>query len=110
MDIDSFINAIDNKNVELIKHLVTTNNENNSNDNDILLEIYNEIELTTDRLKFIFEKCSKYLEISSALVRQLMKDKNANLLDIIFFILIFLITNLLLNYFHIIRIKFRYRP
>jgi len=51
MDIDfsSFINAIDKKDVELMKHLISTNNsENNCNDDDILLEIYNKQELTTD--------------------------------------------------------------
>ena len=71
--------------LSISKTISTNNSENNCNDDDILLEIYNKQELTTDWLNFIIEKCSKYLEISSALVKQLIRDKNAILLDIIFF-------------------------
>ena len=42
-------------------------------------------ELTTYHLEFIIEKCPKYLEFSSALVKQLIEDKDDELLNIIFF-------------------------
>ncbi|KAL6595170.1 hypothetical protein U3516DRAFT_566666, partial [Neocallimastix sp. 'constans'] len=79
MVINSYLEAIDNKNIDKIKYL------NNNKNKDIVLELYNEKKLSTHQLIFIIEKCSKYINVSSSLVKQLMKDENIDLLDIIFY-------------------------
>jgi len=40
--------------------------------------------LTSKRLKFIFKNKCKYLKINSTLIKQLLKEDNFELLDIIF--------------------------
>ena len=42
------------------------------------------IELNSERLQFIVKNCTKYLNISSSLIKQLMKDNNKELLEILF--------------------------
>jgi len=81
--IDLYLNAIDNKNVHEIEHLFTENNEERRN-NDIVLELYDKKFLTSERLQFIAENCSKYLKISSSLIKKLLKEDNITLLDIVF--------------------------
>ena len=46
--------------------------------------MYNNNLLTSDRLQFIMKYCTKYLNVSSDLIKRLMKDKNVTLLDTIF--------------------------
>jgi len=83
--IDDFIKALDEKNVEGIKQLMKKYNKLIKNKKiDIVYDIYSEKSLTSDRLIFITEKCTKYLNISSNLVKKLFKDDNINLLDILF--------------------------
>ena len=83
LQINLFIEAIDVKNIETIKFLIENLSENNKHF-DIIFEIYYQDLLTSDRLKFIVETCSPFLNVSSALVKQLLKDDNFELLDIIF--------------------------
>jgi len=82
------INVIDNKNIneiEKLKNYFTKNNKNDKNNtNDIIFELYNNKLLTTERLQFIMKNCSKYFEISSNLIKKLIKDEKVDLLDIIF--------------------------
>jgi len=101
---DSFIKAIDDENVNEIK-LLTHNNDNEfiKNKRDIIYELYDKKELSEKRLKFIIEKCSKYLDISSPLIKRLIKEDNYQLFSIIyenlnFFDNEFILNILLLNY------------
>jgi len=76
LKIDYFVNAIDNKYIEkFIK--------NNIFNYDVVFEIYNNGLLTTERLQFII-KNNNYIKISTNLIKKLLKDKEINLLDIIF--------------------------
>eukprot|EP00833_Pecoramyces_ruminatium_P003345 jgi/Orpsp1_1/1177377/evm.model.c7180000061226.1 len=80
--IDSIAQFIDNENFEKIKILINYNN--NINKKDIVLELYNKYLLTPKKLQFITEKCTKYINISSNLIKILLKNNNIKLLDIIF--------------------------
>ena len=79
LNIDSFISAIDNKDINEMKNL-----SKNINKNDIIFELNNKNFLTSERLQFIMDNCASFLSISSNLIKQLIKDKNVTLLDIIF--------------------------
>ena len=75
---DYFIKAIDDENVNEIK-LLTHNNDNEfiKNKRDIIYELYDKNVLLKNRwLKFIIEKYSNYLNISSSLIKRLIKDNN----------------------------------
>jgi len=74
--------SINNKNINKIKEL--SNNNNNNIKNDIIFEMYNNYLLTVDRLKFIMKYCTKYLNISSELIKKLIKNDKVIFLDIIF--------------------------
>ena len=60
-----------------------------NNENDILFEMYKNNLLMIERLQFIMKYCTKYLNISSKLIKKLIKDKNVPFLDVIFIYLIF---------------------
>lgn len=98
--INSYITAINEKNVNEIK--ILTNNNNNNNNLDIVLEIYKSNLLTSEGLQFIMEKCSSYLNISNTLLKSLLKDNNLPLVDIVFenlkFYDIDIIKNFLVHY------------
>ena len=88
------VDAIDNKNIIEIKKLNNNFNKkyknNKNNKIDIIFELYNNNLLTVERLQFILSDCSKYLNISSDLIKKkLIKNEEISLLDIIFNNLIF---------------------
>jgi len=76
------LDAIDNKNINEIKQLTIKNNKNN--EKDIVYEMYNNYQLDNERLLYIIENCSSYLNISSRLIKTLMKDNRKKLLETIF--------------------------
>jgi len=80
--IQSYVIAIDNKNHEEIKFLYNENNDNYT-EKDIVFEIYKKNELNSERLQFIVEN-NTYLNISSSLIKKLMKDNSKKLLEILF--------------------------
>jgi len=90
--ITSFIENIDNKNVKEIENIIRTN-ENK----DFVLEIYDNALLTSGRLQFVLENCSKFLKISLILIRRLLKENNFELLDIIFNYIKFFGTDFILD-------------
>ena len=102
--IKSYLNAIDNKNTDEIKQLtLTIKSDENKNEKDIVYEMYNNYQLSNERLLFIIENCTSYLNISSRLMTTLMKDNNKKLLETIFekqlkFFDNEIIMNLLFNY------------
>jgi len=81
--IQLYLSAIDNKDKEKIKILYNENNNNNI-ENDIILEIYNKKKLNSEKLEFILENCTAYLNISSSFLKKLIKDNNKKLLEILF--------------------------
>jgi len=103
--IQSYLMAIDNKNKKEIEDLYQLNNKNNI-EKDIVYEIYNKNELNSKRLQFIIENCISYLNISSFLIKNLMKDNNKELLEILFKNLIIL---LLSSYLIITKAKHQYQ-
>jgi len=82
LNINSYISIIDSQNINEID--ILSNNININNEKDIIFELYNNKLLTSERLQFIMKYCNKYFNISSTLIKRLMKDKNVSLLDIIF--------------------------
>ncbi|KAL6608707.1 ankyrin repeat-containing domain protein [Neocallimastix sp. 'constans'] len=110
--IDGYINAIDSYNLNEIKFLLNNNNTNfNSNDDsdsnihnkDIVFEIYKKGLLTPERLQFIVKNDYRYFKVSSALIKQLIKDNSLDLFDIIisnfrYYDNEFILKLLLLNY------------
>jgi len=84
-NINKYLKAIDTENIREIKFLVDKeiNVEKNRN-TDIVFEIYNNNFLTIGRLLFIVKHCTKYLNISSNLVKKLIEKEEVDLLDIIF--------------------------
>ena len=78
----SIIEAIDTKNIEDIKFLNKDMNENNKN--DIIFELYNNNLLTSERLQFIMNCCTKYFNISPNLIKKLISESKVTFLDIIF--------------------------
>ena len=107
---DSIIKAIDDESVDELKFLTNNNNNNNNNNNkfiqnrrDIIYELYDKNKLSEKRLKFIIEKCSRFLNISSPLIKRLIKEDNYQLFSIIienlnFFDNKFILNILLFNY------------
>jgi len=81
--IQSYLNAIDYKNLNEIKQL-TIECYCNKIEKDIVYEMYSNNQLSKERLLFIIENCTSYLNISSSLITKLMKDNNGYLLDTIF--------------------------
>ena len=75
-------NAIDNENIDEIEKL--RKNIKINDKNDIILDMYNNKLLTSERLQFITKKCTKYLNVSSNLIKKLIKDEKIIFLDIIF--------------------------
>ena len=83
----SFASAIDNKDLREIKKLcnkVNNNIKNKNNKIDIILELYKRNFLNSRRIKFIIEKCTNYMNISSYVIKILMQKNEVNILDIIF--------------------------
>ena len=80
--IQSYLAAIDNKNKNEIENLFKENKKF-SNENDIVFEMYNKKQLNSERLQFIINKCRKFLNISSCLIKGLMETNNKTLLEII---------------------------
>ena len=82
---NSFIKSIDDENVNEIKLLIH-NNENKfiKNKRDIIYELYDNNKLSEKRLKFIVEKYSNFLNISSPLIKRLIKEDNFQLFSIIY--------------------------
>ncbi len=77
--------AIDSKNKEKIKNLYYEYNKCKYGiENDIVYELYNENELNSERLQFIIDNCTEYLNISSSLITKLIKNSNKELLEILF--------------------------
>jgi hypothetical protein len=76
------IKAIDTHNVDTVNSLISKYkyecNGKNKNRKDIVLELYNEGFLTSERLEFIIEKCNPYLYISSSLIKKLINDVKSN--------------------------------
>jgi len=81
--INLYLEAIDNKNVKEIANLITKTN-GKGNIEDIVLELYNKNLLTSERLQFIAENCTKYLNLSNSLIKRLLKDDKILLSDIVF--------------------------
>jgi len=79
---NAIANAIDAKNIDNIK--ILSNSININDKNDIIFELYNNELLTSKRLNFIVNNCTKYFNVSSNLIKKLMKEKETILLDIIF--------------------------
>ena len=80
--IDTIVNAIDTKNINNIEKLSKEINKNSKN--DVIFELYNNKLLTSERLQFLMNEFLKYFNISSNLIKTLIKDENVSLLDIIF--------------------------
>ena len=80
----SFLTAIDNKNKNKIEKLYKINNKNNNIENNMIYEIYNENKLNSERLQFVVENCTSYLNITSSFIKELMKSNNKELLEILF--------------------------
>jgi hypothetical protein len=76
------IKDIDTHNVDTVNSLISKYkyecNGKNKNRKDIVLELYNEGFLTSERLEFIIEKCNPYLYISSSLIKKLINDVKSN--------------------------------
>jgi len=62
--------AIDDKNKNKVEILYNKNIENNI-EKDIVYEIYHQNELNSERLQFILENCTTYLNISSSLIKKI---------------------------------------
>ena len=91
--------------LQILKILEKLNNTHiKINKIDIIFEMYNNKLLTLERLEFIVENCTNYLNISSRLVKRLMKNNEVTFLDVIFSNLRFFddefIIQLLLCYFN----------
>ncbi|KAG4100077.1 hypothetical protein H8356DRAFT_988601 [Neocallimastix lanati (nom. inval.)] len=72
--IDSFVSAIDRKDYSKVEELIKTNNENSKF--DIIYEMYIRSILSIDHFQFIMEYFSKYINISSRLIKKLFNDSN----------------------------------
>ena len=83
--INQFLNAIDNKNIEEIKILFNEYSGNDTKNYDIVFELYNRNQLNSERFQFIIENCTDFLEISSRLIENLIKNNKKELLDIFYF-------------------------
>jgi len=79
INIDSYVSVIITNNIKEIEKL--SNTLVKTNKNDIIFEMYNKELLTLERLKFIMKKWTKYMNMSSKLIKNLMKDEKDPLLD-----------------------------
>ncbi len=70
-----YLSAIDTKSRKEIDFLFRDNKKGYI-EKDIVFELYNYNKLNYERFEFIIESCTKYLKISSCLIRALMKDNN----------------------------------
>ena len=77
------MNAIDRKN-NAIKNFIERANMNIQNKSDVLFELYKENLLNPDLLNYIILQSNYNLEISSLLIKTLIKDNKNDLLDVIF--------------------------
>jgi len=80
--IQSYLVAIDNKNKDKIE-ILFNENEKNTIKNDIVLWMYFNDKLNSERLKFIIENFRNYLNVSSILINELIKTNNNVLLETI---------------------------
>ncbi|OUM61246.1 hypothetical protein PIROE2DRAFT_62623 [Piromyces sp. E2] len=55
-----------------------------NNKDDIIFEMYQNKLLTPELLQFSIKRCTKYFDISSVLIKNLIKDENISLLDVVF--------------------------
>jgi len=67
----SILNFLDNQDIDKIKEM-----SNNINKNYVIFDLYNNKLLTENRLKFIMNDCTSYLNISSNLIKRLKRKKN----------------------------------
>ncbi len=81
--IQLYLNAIDKKNKKKIKIIHEENNQNNIN-RDIVYDIFINNKLNCERLQFIVDSSTIYLNISSTLITKLLLDNNKELLEILF--------------------------
>ena len=77
------MNGIDNGNMNEIKQLTIKSDEDKI-EKDIVYEIYSNNQLSNERLLFIIENCTSYLNIFKRLITELMKNNNKSLLETIF--------------------------
>ena len=77
------MNGIDNGNINEIKQLTIKSDEDKI-EKDIVYEIYSNNQLSNERLLFIIENCTSYLNIFKRLITELMKNNNKSLLETIF--------------------------
>jgi len=68
------VSAIDRKDYSKEEELIKTNNENSKF--DIIYEMYIRSILSIDHFQFIMEYFSKYINISSRLIKKLFNDSN----------------------------------
>jgi len=78
-----YLHTIDDKNKNMVESIFNENKEQ-SNEIDIIYEMYNNNELSIVRLLFIIDSCTAYFTISSSLIKKLMKDDTLELLEILF--------------------------
>jgi len=101
LHIDYYLTAINNENIDELENLKKNNTDNKE---DIIYKIYKKGLLTCRNLQFIIEHCINDLSISTLLIKELIKDNNITLLNIIFKEFKFydnqFILNLLLHYKH----------
>jgi len=81
--IESIVKSIDNKSINEIEELVKNNDRNGACGKDIVFVMYEKNLLTIKRLKFIFGNCNRYLNVSSNLIKRLIKESKTNLLDVV---------------------------
>jgi len=77
------LSTIDNKDKDEIESLFKVNNGNNIK-KDIVYKLYHRKQLNSENLEFILDNYSKHLNISSRLIKALMKDNNKELLELLF--------------------------
>jgi len=80
--IQKYLKAIDTKNNKKLKALCKDNNKKR-NKKDIIYEMYNGKKLNCERLQYIIDNCTPFMNISSPLITKLMEDNNKELLEIL---------------------------
>jgi len=70
------VSVIDSKDYEKVEELIKNNNENIKC--DIIYEMYIRSILSIDRFQFIMKYFSKFINISSLLIKKLFNDYNKN--------------------------------
>ncbi len=81
--IQSYLLCIDNKDKTELEILYNRNHKDNVEE-DIVYKMYKKNELNSERFQFIIENCTSYLNISSSLIKKLMKNNKKELLEILF--------------------------